>query len=79
MAHYQDLKTRPLFICTWGKRRASFPVPTKVYYETITTLQTAVHKAKLGNIEKSDAIKKLHTIAANTEKDFIAEQQTLMC
>ena len=71
MAHYQDLKTRPLFICTWGKRRASFPVPTKVYDETISTLQTAVQKSKLGNSEKSEAIKKLHQIAAGAEKDFI--------
>ncbi len=57
-----------------GKDGHPFPVPTKVYDETISTLQTAVHKAKLGNTEKSEAIKKLHTIAANAEKDFIAEQ-----
>lgn len=57
-----------------GKDGHPFPVPTKVYDETINILQTAVHKSKLGNTEKSDAIKKLHTIAANAEKDFIAEQ-----
>ena len=57
-----------------GKDGHPFPVPTKVYDETISTLQTAVHKAKLGNTEKSDAIKKLHSIAAKAEKDFIAEQ-----
>ena len=57
-----------------GKDGHPFPVPTKVYDETISTLQTAVHKAKLGNTEKSEAIKKLHTIAAKAEKDFIAEQ-----
>jgi hypothetical protein len=57
-----------------GKDGHPFPVPTKVYDETISTLQTAVHKAKLGNNEKSEAIKKLHTIAAKAEKDFIAEQ-----
>jgi uncharacterized protein len=57
-----------------GKDGHPFPVPTKVYDETISTLETAVHKAKLGDTEKSDAIKKLHTIAANAEKDFIAER-----
>jgi hypothetical protein len=57
-----------------GKDGHPFPVPTKVYNETISTLQTAVHKAKLGNTEKSEAIKKLHTIAAKAEKDFLAEQ-----
>jgi hypothetical protein len=56
-----------------GKDGHPFPVPTKVYDETISTLQTAVHKAKLGNTEKAEAIKKLHSIAAKAEKDFIAE------
>lgn len=57
-----------------GKDGHPFPVPTKIYDETIHILKTAVHKSKLGNTEKSDAIKKLYTIAANAEKDFIAEQ-----
>lgn len=54
-----------------GKDGHPFPVPTKVYDETISTLQYAVEKAKLGNSEKSEAIKKLHEIAARAEKDFI--------
>jgi hypothetical protein len=37
-------------------------------------LQTAVNKSKLGNTEKSDAIKKLHGIASRAEKDFIADE-----
>lgn len=53
-----------------GKDGAPFPVPTKVYDETIATLQTAVYKAKLGHTDKSEAIKKLHEIAARAEKDF---------
>lgn len=57
-----------------GKDGHPFPVPIKVYDETISILQTAVHKSGLGNTEKSEAIKKLHTIAANAEQDFIAEQ-----
>jgi len=54
-----------------GKDGHPFPVPLKVYDETLGVLHTAIHKAKLGNSEKSEAIKRLHTIAANAEKDFI--------
>jgi hypothetical protein len=42
-----------------------------VYDETIGTLQTAIHKAKLGNSEKSEAIKRLTNIAQQAEKDFV--------
>ncbi|HEX3168596.1 MAG TPA: DUF763 domain-containing protein [Chitinophagaceae bacterium] len=54
-----------------GKDGHPFPVPTKVYDETIQTLQTAVHKAKLGATDKAEAIKKLHQIAAWAENDFV--------
>jgi uncharacterized protein len=54
-----------------GKDGHPFPVPTKVYDETISTLQTAVYKAKLGANDKNEAIKKLHEIAARREKDFV--------
>jgi len=54
-----------------GKDGHPFPVPIKVYNETLGVLQTAIHKAKLGNSEKSEAIKRLHTIAERAEKDFI--------
>lgn len=54
-----------------GKDGHPFPVPINVYDETISTLQTAVHKAKLGATDKAEAIKKLHEIAARAEKDFI--------
>src|SRR3569833_618480 len=53
-----------------GKDGHPFPAPTKVYDETIGVLHTAIHKAKLGNSEKSEAIKRLHTIAERAEKDF---------
>jgi hypothetical protein len=56
-----------------GKDGHPFPVPTKVYDETISTLQTAVHKAKIGESDKQEAIKKLHEIAALAEKDFIPQ------
>jgi hypothetical protein len=54
-----------------GKDGHPFPVPIKVYDETIGTLQTAIHKAKLGNNEKNEAIKRLTQIAQRAEKDFI--------
>ncbi|RVU00817.1 DUF763 domain-containing protein [Mucilaginibacter limnophilus] len=54
-----------------GKDGHPFPVPTKVYDETIGVLQTAVYKSKLGNSEKSEAIKRLHTVAVRAEQDFI--------
>jgi hypothetical protein len=53
-----------------GKDGHPFPVPIKVYDETIGTLQTAISKAKLGNSEKSEAIKRLTNIAQAAEKDF---------
>jgi hypothetical protein len=53
-----------------GKDGHPFPVPIKVYDETISTLQTAVYKAKLGQSEKAEAIKRLSKIAENAEKDF---------
>jgi len=54
-----------------GKDGHPFPVPIKVYDETIGTLQNAVYKAKLGQFEKNEAIKRLSQIAQNAEKDFI--------
>ena len=53
-----------------GKDGHPFPVPTKVYDETIGTLQTAIHKAKMGNSDKNEAIKRLHSIAKRAEQDF---------
>jgi hypothetical protein len=54
-----------------GKDGHPFPVPTKVYDETIAVLRNAVEKAKLGNTDKTAAIKKLHEIAARAEENFI--------
>lgn len=54
-----------------GKDGHPFPVPTRVYDETIHTLQTAVQKAKLGINDKNEAIKNLSKAAARLEQDFI--------
>jgi hypothetical protein len=56
-----------------GKDGHPFSVPTKVYDETINTLQTAVEKAKLGHSDKQQAIKALTDIAQRAEKDFIPQ------
>jgi hypothetical protein len=53
-----------------GKDGHPFPVPTKVYDETIHVLQNAVEKAKIGATDKACAIKKLHQISTQMEKDF---------
>ncbi|MBS1606034.1 MAG: DUF763 domain-containing protein [Bacteroidetes bacterium] len=53
-----------------GKDGHPFPVPTAVYDETIEILQTAVHKAKLGQTDKLDAVRNLTTLAQRAEKDF---------
>jgi hypothetical protein len=58
-----------------GKDGHPFPVPIKVYDETISTLQTAVYKAKLGQTDKQQAIKALHSLAAKAEKDFIPNER----
>ena len=42
-----------------GKDRHPFPVPIKVYDETIGVLKSAVGSAKLGNDEELDAIRRL--------------------
>jgi len=54
-----------------GKDGHPFPVPTKTYDEVISTLQKAVQRAKIGQNDKAEAIKKIHEIAARAERDFI--------
>jgi uncharacterized protein len=56
-----------------GKDGHPFPVPLKVYDETIATLQTAVHKSRLGQTEKQEAIKALTKLAQQAENNFAPE------
>ncbi|WP_373550071.1 DUF763 domain-containing protein [Haliscomenobacter sp.] len=53
-----------------GKSGRPFPVPTKVYDETIETLKISVEKAKLGDSDKQTAIKKLTQLAQQAEENF---------
>lgn len=53
-----------------GKDGHPFPVPTKVYDETISILGNAVQKAKVGNTDKQQAIKNLARVAQMLEQNF---------
>lgn len=66
-----------------GKDRHPFPVPTRVYDQTIGVLKSAVLKAKLGNDEELAALKRLDDQARMLERrvsgpsveDLIAEER----
>ncbi|HEY4109776.1 DUF763 domain-containing protein [Puia sp.] len=53
-----------------GKDGHPFPVPIDVYDETIGILQGAVQKAKVGQSDKLDAMKKLSVLAQRAEESF---------
>jgi hypothetical protein len=53
-----------------GKDGHPFPVPLKVYDETINTLKASVEKAKIGLSDKQKAIQQLSVLAQRIEKDF---------
>jgi hypothetical protein len=54
-----------------GKDGHPFPVPVKVYDETISVLSKAVQKAKIGQSDKLQAIQKLSELSFRAEKSFI--------
>ena len=51
-----------------GKDRHPYPVPIKVYDETIRVLKSAVQKAKLGHSEEMQALKRLDDQARQLER-----------
>jgi hypothetical protein len=53
-----------------GKNAKPFPVPTKVYDETIEVLSTAVKNAKIGDTDKQKAIAQLTAHAQKAEAGF---------
>lgn len=53
-----------------GKDGHPFPVPTRVYDETIEIFDKAIHQAKLGNKDKSEALKNLSKISEEMERRF---------
>jgi hypothetical protein len=53
-----------------GKDGHPFPVPTKVYDQTIEIFDKAIHQAKLGDKDKSEALKNLSKISQELEKNY---------
>jgi hypothetical protein len=53
-----------------GKDGHPFPVPITVYDESILTLDRAIQRAKMGDKDKSEALKNLSKVAVQLEKDF---------
>jgi hypothetical protein len=53
-----------------GKDGHPFPVPTKVYDESISIIRKGIEKSKLGNSDKLKTLNKLHDIVVKTEQDF---------
>lgn len=53
-----------------GKDGHPFPVPTRVYDETIEVFDKAIHQAKLGYKDKSEALKNLSKISLEIEKSY---------
>lgn len=53
-----------------GKDRHPFPVPTRVYDETISILRNSVERAKIGINDKNKAIKNLSLVAGILEDQF---------
>src|SRR5262249_18159724 len=51
-----------------GKDGHPFPVPLKVYDETIRVMKTAVQKAKLGHSEELEALRRLDNEARRLER-----------
>jgi hypothetical protein len=68
-----------------GKDGHPFPVPLKVYDETIGVLKSAVRKAKLGETEEIEAIRRLDAQARTLEatatgptfEEFVAEERAM--
>ena len=52
-----------------GKDGHPFPVPLKIYDESIRILRDSIEKSKLGYKDKSDCIRRLHQTALNIEKN----------
>ena len=52
-----------------GKDGHPFPVPLKIYDETIRVLHESIEKSKLGYKDKSDCIRRLHNVSLDMERN----------
>ena len=53
-----------------GKDGHPFPVPTQVYDETIALFDDAIHRARLGEHDKADALRNLSQVALRLEENY---------
>lgn len=53
-----------------GKDGHPFPVPTKIYDETIDIFDKAIHASRLGERDKADALKNLSSVSAAMEDTY---------
>ncbi len=53
-----------------GKDGHPFPVPTKVYDRTIEVMQTSLERARIGDRERTDGLKRLHRFVARVETEL---------
>lgn len=56
-----------------GKDGHPFPVPLKIYDESIRILRDSIEKSKLGYKDKSDCIRRLHETALRIERNCAPE------
>jgi hypothetical protein len=56
------------FLAHGGKDRHPYPVPIKIYDETIRVLKSAVRQARLGHTEELAALKRLDAQALQLER-----------
>ena len=56
-----------------GKDGHPFPVPLKIYDESIRVLRESIEKSKLGYKDKSDCIRRLHNTALSIEQNCAPE------
>lgn len=56
-----------------GKDGAPFPVPLRIYDESIRILGDSIEKAKLGYKEKSECLRRLHSTALEIERNCAPE------
>ncbi|MBE6349607.1 MAG: DUF763 domain-containing protein [Spirochaetaceae bacterium] len=56
-----------------GKDGQPFPVPLKIYDESVRVLHDSIERAKLGYNDKSDCLRRLHSVALNIEEKLEPE------
>nr|MCR5762681.1 DUF763 domain-containing protein [Treponema sp.] len=56
-----------------GKDGHPFPVPTRIYDESIRVLGDSIEKSKLGYNDKSECLRRLHSTAMEIERNCAPE------